>query len=166
MRFNDAIIGVLLIVFAIAEIVYTRTFPSLHGQNYGPALFPVLIGLALAGCGVLLVIKGLLIRRPGKQSAADVDGYSWVDLANVSKSQPARLNALLIVLIPLMYVLLSDVVGFIPIAFAAMLILLFRLGSSWPVAIVVAGVCTGVIQILFAKVLLVPLPAGWLQGYI
>lgn len=36
MRFNDAVIGAVLVIFAVAEILYTRTFPSLHGQAYGP----------------------------------------------------------------------------------------------------------------------------------
>jgi hypothetical protein len=30
----------------LAMIWYTRTFPEMPGQHYGPALFPVLIGTA------------------------------------------------------------------------------------------------------------------------
>ena len=42
MRLNDAVIGIALILFALAMIAYTRTFPAMPGQDYGPALFPVL----------------------------------------------------------------------------------------------------------------------------
>ena len=45
MRVNDAVIGGVLVLFALAMIWYTRTFPAMPGQDYGPALFPVLIGI-------------------------------------------------------------------------------------------------------------------------
>ena len=59
MRVNDAITGGVLVVFAVAEIAYTRTFPSLHGQKYGPDLFPMLIGVGLFICGVALIFRGI-----------------------------------------------------------------------------------------------------------
>ena len=46
-RINDAVIGASLVLFALAMIWHTRTFPAMPGQNYGPALFPVLIGIGL-----------------------------------------------------------------------------------------------------------------------
>ncbi|MFT4727379.1 MAG: putative tricarboxylic transport membrane protein [Granulosicoccus sp.] len=166
MRFNDAIIGAVLVVFAIAEITYTRTFPSLHGQNYGPNLFPTVIGVGLFGCGCILIVRGLLARRVQAPQSADSFGAHWVDLRNIAKSNPARINAALVILIPLFYVLLSDQIGFITISTAAIFILLYRLGSSFFIASLLAIVTTAVLQILFAKVLLVPLPPGWLQGLV
>lgn len=171
MRFNDAIIGAVLVGFAVAEITYTRTFPSLHGQSYGPDLFPRLIGLGLAGCGVVLIARGLIARRNARLSGSDLKGGSsagtgsvaWFDLGNITESKHARTNALLIVLSLLTYIFLSDWIGFIPLSFVTIAFLLHRLGSSAIVSIVVALVTTAVIQVLFARVLLVPLPAGWLQ---
>jgi putative tricarboxylic transport membrane protein len=165
-RFNDAIIGAVLVVFAIAEIAYTRTFPSLHGQNYGPNLFPTLIGLGLLGCGCVLIVRGLLARRVHAQETTNGSKSQWIDLSNIAESNHARINAALVILIPLLYVLLSDQIGFILLSFAAISILLYRLGSSILSASLIAVVTTAVIQILFAKVLLVPLPAGWLQGLV
>jgi len=134
MRVNDAITGAVLVVFALAEIAYTSTFPSLHGQSYGPDLFPRLIGLGLFGCGCILIMRGLLARRSNTQT-------SFFLLA---------------------YVLLSDWIGFIPLSLVIITTLLYRLGSSLVMAVLIAIATTVVIQILFAKVLLVPLPAGWL----
>ena len=57
MRFNDAIFGIVLVVFALAEIAYTQTFPRLHGQDYGPDLFPVIIGSGLIICGIILIVQ-------------------------------------------------------------------------------------------------------------
>ena len=63
MRFNDAITACALMIFAIAEIAYTQTFPSLLGQNYGPDLFPRIIGVGLIATGFLLMVRGVLQKR-------------------------------------------------------------------------------------------------------
>lgn len=150
-------------VFAVAEIAYTRTFPSLHGQKYGPDLFPMLIGVGLFICGVVLIFRGIGVRR-SSQTVASADGASWIDLGNVSAAPKARANVLLALGIILLYILFSEYTGFILFSFCAIALLLYRLGSSVLLSCVVAAATTLVIQLLFAKVLLVPLPAGLLQG--
>ena len=170
MRINDAITGAVLVIFAVAEIAYTRTFPSLHGQSYGPNLFPALIGLALAMCGLVLIIRGLIARRTTGQAivndAVNTTAVKWIDLGNIAESNHARINALLIIVFLLVYIFLSDWLGFIPLSLIIVAVMLHRLGSPLVVACSVAIVTTAVIQILFAKVLLVPLPAGLLQGIV
>ena len=174
MRFNDAITGAVLVLFAVAEIAYTRTFPSLHGQAYGPDLFPMLIGLGLLGCGCVLIVRGLYVRRLFSKGSSEKDSSktinssvnNWIDLGNIVESSHARINAVLTVVFLLLYILFSDSIGFIPLSMATLFILLYRLGSSVLVAGGIAVFTTAVIQFLFAKVLLVPLPAGWLQGIV
>ncbi len=166
MRFNDAIIGAVLVVFAIAEIAYARTFPSLFGQNYGPDLFPTIIGLGLLACGLVLIYSGLVARRSSNAVREHASIANWADLSAISSSNAARINALLIVLIPLVYILFSDTIGFALLSVTSIALLIYRMGSSILVALMVAVSATAVIQVLFAKVLLVPLPSGWLQGFI
>ena len=168
MRVNDAISGAVLVIFAAAEIAYTRTFPSLHGQSYGPDLFPALIGVALALCGMLLIFRGLLARRnpADPNGLTNGNGSKWVDVSNIADSRHARINALLIIVFLFLYITLSDLIGFIPISLCTIGFLLYRLGSSIIVACTVAIVATAVIQLLFAKILLVPLPAGLLKGFL
>ena len=162
MRVNDAISGAVLVIFAAAEIAYTRTFPSLHGQSYGPDLFPSLIGIGLAICGVLLIIRGLLARR----DPATANGRKWIDTSNIANSKHAKINALLIIVFLFLYIFFSDVIGFIPLSFCTIAFLLYRLGSSIVASVIIAVAATAVIQLLFAKILLVPLPAGLLQGLV
>ena len=159
MRFNDAIIGGVLVVFALAEIAYTLTFPSLFGQKYGPALFPQLIGFGLIASGLLLIFSGV------QQKRADPDSR-WVEAGEWLNHSQIKINLLLVILSLLAYILLSDWLGFIFTSMLILTVLLYRLGSSLPMALLIAAATTAALQLMFAKLLLVPLPAGLLQGLV
>lgn len=149
MRFNDAVIGAFLIVFAIAEIAYTTTFPSLHGQDFGPDLFPIVIGVGFIICGVVLIARGVFVR-----------GEALAALGPWAKNRRMVFNLCLLILGVIVYILLSDPIGFIPISVLLLSVLMIRLRASVAVSIIVAVVTTLVIHTLFAKLLLVPLPWG------
>lgn len=152
MRFNDSVFGVILIVFAIAEISYTRTFPRLHGQDYGPDLFPIIIGAGL------MLFGGILIARGWAQRATQpmVVVGDWAhDRGNV-------VNVFILVGSVVFYILFSTWLGFIPTALLIQTVLLVRLGSSLAASVIIAAISTMVIHSLFAKLLLVPLPWGLL----
>jgi putative tricarboxylic transport membrane protein len=152
MRFNDAVFGVLLIAFAIAEIAYTRTFPTLHGQAYGPDLFPILIGVGFLITGAVLTVRGL----------AQGAGAPWVEIGDWADRRSV-VNFILVLLALLFYILASDWLGFIPTSFLIMTVLLRRFGCGLATSLVVAALTTLGIHALFARVLLVPLPWGLLQ---
>ena len=150
MRFNDAVFGIVLIVFAVAEIAYTTTFPRLHGQNYGPDLFPTIIGLGLMVCGILLVWKGFATRATQPMMAVG----DWAqDRRNV-------LNLGLLIASIVFYILLSQWLGFLLTSLFILALLLHRLGTSWIHSLLLSAATTLIIHTLFAQVLLVPLPWG------
>lgn len=150
MRFNNAIPGAFLIVFALAEIAYATTFPGLHGQNYGPDLFPIIIGVGLLVCGGILTAKGVAQRT----TVPMVEIGDWaLDRRNVA-------NVIILLGCIVFYILLSDSLGFIPTSLLILTVLLTRFGSTWRTSITVAFATTFIIHTLFAKVLLVPLPWG------
>lgn len=150
MRFNNVIPGGVLILFALAVIAYARTFPSLHGQNYGPDLFPMLIGVGLLLCGGILIAQGISQRA----TVPMVDIGDWAqDRGNIA-------NVVILFGSMVFYILASDALGFIPISLLIMTVQLVRFGSSWANSIVIAVITTFVIHTLFAKLLLVPLPWG------
>jgi putative tricarboxylic transport membrane protein len=153
MRLNDAVFGVLLIVFAIAEIAYTRTFPSLHGQAYGPDLFPILIGVGFLITGAVLTFQGLAQRA----------GHTLLEVGAWAADRRNVVNFALVLLALLFYIAASEWLGFILTAFIIMLVLLKSFGSGWVAAVVIATLTTLCIHTLFARVLLVPLPWGLLQ---
>ena len=67
MKLNDAVWGALLLLLGAAVLVHVQAFPTIPGQQVGPALFPGLVAAGLGVCGVLLIVKGL--RRRAAASA-------------------------------------------------------------------------------------------------
>ena len=157
MRFNDAVIGSVLIVFASAMIAFTRTFPALPGQDYGPALFPTLIGIGLIVAGGIMVAGGIARRR----TEPWFEGGPWLR----SGPHAARFISVLVGL--LAYILVSDWLGFIltSLILLTVWLVLFRGGKPLSSFVIALGV-TLVVNYAFTNLLLVPLPLGLLQPVI
>ncbi len=153
MRFNSAVFGVVLLLFSAAMMAYTRTFPEMPGQDYGPALFPLLIGIALSICGVLLVFQGIRSRR----------NVPLVVLGDWAHEPRQRVNFALVVAALIFYIAVSEYLGFVPTAFVILAVLLVRFGTPLVTSLSVAAAATLVVHTLFARFLLVPLPWGLLQ---
>jgi len=153
-RLNDAVSGVVLVLFALAIILYARTFPAMPGQNYGPALFPTLIGIGLALSGAILIVGGL--RRLRTEPL--IDGGTWL------RSRRHLASFLAVTLGLLLYILVSDWLGFILTALPLLFgwLLLFRGGKPLS-SLAIALAVTLVVDYAFSQLLLVPLPLGLLQ---
>ncbi|MDX1541711.1 MAG: tripartite tricarboxylate transporter TctB family protein [Geminicoccaceae bacterium] len=159
MRVNDAITGAVLIVFAALMIGYAQTtFPSMPGQDYGPALFPTLIGAGFVVSGLILIAGGLVRRR---RFEPWFEGGAWFNSPHHLACFGAVIGGLLI------YILVSDWFGFIPTMVVLLTgwLVLFRDGR-WISSAVIAVLVTLVINYAFTQFLLVPLPLGLLQPII
>jgi putative tricarboxylic transport membrane protein len=152
-RVNDAITGVMLVLFALAMIAYTRTFPAMPGQDYGSALFPVLIGIGFIICGVILIVGGLARRRTEPMFG----GGEWLRSPHHVAGFLTMVGGLVF------YILVSGWLGFIPTAllllFGWLVLLRRRPASSLALALVVVLA----VDYVFKSLLLVPLPLGLLQ---
>ena len=155
MRFNDAVIGVvLLIVFGLAVFIHSQTsFPGLPGQDYGPAFFPSIIGTLFCLCGVILIVGGIAKRRE----------VGLVALGEWATSPHHVINFFTVIVALLFYILTVDFLGFIPTALVITVVLMLRFGVKILPATAMALASTLIIHFLFYKVLLVPLPWGLLQ---
>ena len=103
MRFNDALIGAVLLLLAAVIFWLTRGYPQMPGQHYGPALFPRLIAGGLAACGTVLVVSGLRqLRR-----------HPWLDFDEWTRAPGHLLDVALVLVGILVYILLSDHLGFL-----------------------------------------------------
>jgi putative tricarboxylic transport membrane protein len=155
MRANDAICGIVLIALSVLMIALTANFPDFPGQKYGPALFPRVLGSGLIVCGGLLIWKHYRSAQPGAH---------WVALAPWTR-EPWRLGSfVLMLLLLLLYIFVSETVGFIPMALVFLLALFLWLGVRPPIAVVTALITTVAIHEFFSTLLRVPLPRGWLDS--
>lgn len=154
MRVNDAVLGLALLLLAGTMIWLTTYFPSFPGQDYGPELFPRLLGGGLVLCGLLLVGRGLAARRRGE---------AWVDLAPWWFRGGQALSFLSMPLAVVAYLLFAETLGFIPLAFALLLALFLWFGERPVRAVPVALVATLVVHWFFSGMMRVPLPRGLLN---
>jgi putative tricarboxylic transport membrane protein len=158
MKFNDAVIGLFFVLFGALLFYVTHDFPPMPGQDYGPDLFPRVIGVVMAFAGAILVAKGLRERRAGAPWAVP---FEWM------RDGGAISNFLLVVAVLAFYVFVSDRLGFLITGFlclAALLVWLRGL-ATWASSGAIALLSVIVIQFFFGQFLRVPLPWGVLQAY-
>jgi len=154
-RANDIISGLVLILLSLAMIALTINFPAFPGQKYGPSLFPRILGTGVIICGVFIIWNGLRARRAGAP---------WVEIAPWVH-EPWRVGSFLLTLaMLLLYILVSETVGFILISLVFLGSLFLWLGVRPIAAVAPAVIATISIQYFFGTLLRVPLPRGWLTN--
>lgn len=153
MRFNDTVLGLALALLGAAVAWQAGGFPSRPGMIFGPSLFPTIIGLGLAGCGVLLAGRKLL----------SGDRTPWYVTPDWGRSLYHVAGIPVIVALILFYVWVSPALGFTPTMFLVLLaaMLWFRA----PVLRALAAAAGGAAGIFvgFDLLLRVPLPVGPLE---
>lgn len=153
MKVNDALSGALLALLAVAVLFAVKDYPSIPGQDIGPAAFPSLLAGLLLVCSAVLVLRGVQNRAA-----------PWVAPGAWLRSPRHLLNVGLVIGGLALYVAVSDTVGFIPLSLLILSALFLALRVRPLLVLPVALVATLAIHAVFYKLLRVPLPWGWLQG--
>jgi putative tricarboxylic transport membrane protein len=148
MRINDAVIGAALLVFAIAVFAIARTFPAIPGQDYGAAVFPMVIAVGLGGCGAVLVASGM------RHWEGAVSWGGW------ARTHHAWAKLAVVAALVVFYIFGASILGFVPTSGIILLVFLMTMGVRWWIAIVVSIAVTLLIQQTFVGLLRVPLPLG------
>jgi putative tricarboxylic transport membrane protein len=152
-RIDDRLLGVIFCLLGIAVVRHSAGFPGIPGQYYGPALFPTVIGWGFVGCGAVLLFAGL--RRVGLRGAL-LAFPDW-------RVSPRGLLGVLVMLAAIVaFAFLGDRVGFQILAFATLALLYAIAGRRIIRSIMAAGAVTVLMELLFGKLLRVPLPRGLL----
>lgn len=158
MKLNDSVWGALAVLLGAAILIHIRNFPTIPGQEYGPALFPGVIAVGLLVCGVGLIVKGIAARR---QHGADA---AWIAWDGWTRSHRHLLAFGVVIGVNALYILAADRLGFIltGVLYLAALFAVFGVRTRWiaPLAII----ATLVVHSAFYKLLHVPLPWGVLEG--
>ena len=155
MKFNDAVIGIFLMLLGAVILVIVQSYPQIPGQNVGPALFP---GLIAAG----LCIGGLMLTVSGWRARARVPWLEWEDWVR----SPRHVRALVVLLgSVLFYMVVAQSLGFIFTSMLILVCLFYSLELPLGRSVLIAVIATLVIHFAFYKLLRVPLPWGILINY-
>ena len=157
MKFDDAVWGVLIAALGAVLLVYVQGFPTIPGQHVGAGLFPGFVGAGLAGCGLVLLGRGLRARR------ADGGRQAWMHMPAWAGSPRHAAAFGVLVAVNLLYLLAVDRLGFVLTGFVYLAATMSALGVRPSRALPLAVALTLAIHFCFYKLLRVPLPWGLLQ---
>jgi putative tricarboxylic transport membrane protein len=160
----DLVGGLLSALLGAAVLLHVRGFPELPEGQPGPALFPGIIGALFVIFGLILVLRAALARRRAVRALGEGRTGETANTGDGSARITARgrLDALAVLGSVVAYLLLAEPLGFMLTMGALLFLLTWRLGARPVTALVAAVATTGVIVLIFEKVLLVPLPPGLL----
>jgi len=165
MQLSDRVTGLFLVALGGLAAYGGSRLPPVPGQQIGPEVFPMFVGISLAFCG------GLIAAGVGRsyEDEAEAD-LARISAENESDGRPAAAHHSrwweLRVLIPpallLFYYFVVDRLGFLPTAGVLVLIASLALGARARLAIPLAIGAPLFVNLLFLKLLRVPLPSGML----
>jgi putative tricarboxylic transport membrane protein len=155
MRANDAISGMVFGVLGIAMVILANRLPAFPGQKYGPDLFPKIIGGLFIACALMLLFRGLAVRRQGEP-------WFYGD-ARISGARALQNTGLILASI-VVYTLVADAVGFIITSFVIMMVLFVAFGVPALRALLIAATMTVAFHWFFAVLFRIPLPRGILTN--
>jgi putative tricarboxylic transport membrane protein len=156
MRLPDRVTGLFLVGLGSLAAYGGSLLPPVPGQPVGPNVFPIVIGIGLAVCGLMIAFgightfeeaEELVPFEPGQQAAAP-------------RGKLYGLRALLPPALLLFYVLVADRLGFILTAGLIVLATSTALGARLKLSVPLAILAPIGVHLIFAKLLRVPLPIG------
>lgn len=155
MRLGDLPLGLLVAALGIGVWAGAQQLPTMAYFAYGPGFFPGLIGLLLAGSGLVLAARGL----------AGGAEHRLVERAPWTRAPRHRLDVALVLGGAAGYALLVDRLGFLPTALLLSWLLIGRLWGRPLLALPIALSATLAVHQTFTELLLVPLPWGLLEPW-
>jgi len=159
MRLPDRVTGLFLVGLGGAAAYGGWLLPPVPGQPVGPNVFPLVIGIGLALCG-LMIAFGIGHTFEEEEELVPFEGGQ--PIAAQPRGRFFGLRALLPPALLIFYVVAVDRVGFIPTAALIVLATSTALGARLKLSIPLAILAPIGIHLIFYKVLRVPLPAGLL----
>lgn len=160
MKFPASVNSAIAIALGVFLIVASRNFQDVRGIEYGPGLFPTLIGIALILAGLALVVGRLFV---SSESQALLPDRSLDKAPHNSSTRHSVFALLLHIAAVVFYILAADELGFL----ITMSVLLF--GLLWWFdrrvlrALAIAIIASFALHAFFYQLMSVPLPWGVLE---
>jgi putative tricarboxylic transport membrane protein len=165
MRLSDRVTGPFMVALGALAAYGGSRLPPVPGQQIGPDVFPLVVGSGLVICGAMIAFG--IGRHYEEEAEADLAKITSQLATDTGGGDQPRawwrgLKALVPPALLLFYVLVVERLGFLPTASAIVLITSLALGGRLRLAIPMAIGAPLVVNLVFAKLLRVPLPSGFL----
>ena len=158
MKISDQTSGIMLALLGAASFWGGSRLPPMPGQQVGPSVFPMVIGAGLVLLGVMIAMRWGQSFEDAAE--AELAQHSERDLEAERYAEARRWLVLLPPGLLIFYYLISEHLGFVPTAALMIASLAFALGANRRHIIPVAIIGSIVVQLVFVKLLRVPLPPG------
>jgi putative tricarboxylic transport membrane protein len=164
MRLSDRVTGPFMVALGALAAYGGSRLPPVPGQQIGPDVFPLVVGSGLVICGAMIAFGiGRHYEEEAEADLAKITGQLATETGDGNQRAWWRgLKALVPPALLLFYVLVVERLGFLPTAAAIVLITSLALGARLRLALAMAIGAPLVVNLVFAKLLRVPLPSGFL----
>lgn len=155
MKRADFFIGCLGMALTLYIWITTANFPEDQVVQVGPAFFPRMLAIGLGLTSLSLIIQAIIKVAEKKQEDT-----------SLSLRDPGIRRALIALAATIIYCLLLEIVGFIPLSIIYLLLLMLLLKEKNYVQMFITSVAvTGVLYAVFNLLLNITLPLGSLYGF-
>jgi putative tricarboxylic transport membrane protein len=161
MRLSDRVTGLFTFGLGAASAYGGWLLPPVPGQPVGPNVFPLVVGIGLCLCGLMIALG--IGHQFEEEAEADLAAHSDMptdEQVLASHSTFYKLRVLIPPALLVFYMLLVERLGFYVTAAAIILIAALSFGARPRLAVPVALLAPVVVHLVFYKLLRVPLPAG------
>jgi putative tricarboxylic transport membrane protein len=165
MQLSDRVTGLFMVALGGLAAYGGSRLPPVPGQQIGPDVFPLVVGIGLAICGAMIAFGiGRHYEEEAEADLAKITGQV-ATATGAADAPPAWWHGLKALVPPgllLFYVFAVDRLGFLPTAAVMVLITSLALGARLRLAVAMAIGAPLLVNLIFAKLLRVPLPSGLL----
>ena len=147
-KLSELHLGVLTALGGIALLFASAHFMPMPGQAYGAGTMPRLLGWSAIALGAFMIGTSLKhLPEMLKPHLSD-----WVRTPRLALAAAAVLATIVF------YIAFAETIGFIPVSFISLLVLMLVLRTRPLAALIASAVCTFAVYYGFSRLLMVPLP--------
>ena len=163
MQISDRVTGLFMVALGGLAAYGGSRLPPVPGQQIGPNVFPLVVGIGLAICGGMIAFGiGRTYEEEAEADLAKIQIATGTDKDDRAHSWWQGLRVLLPPALLLFYVFAVDRIGFLPTAAFVVLAVSLALGARLRLAVAMAIGAPLFVNLVFSKLLRVPLPSGLL----
>jgi putative tricarboxylic transport membrane protein len=149
---KDLIGGGIFTALGVLIFILTFGFPTLEKGHPGPSLFPRILAVLFIFFAGIVLLRGWRTRVETLQSAPEED-------FEVPRNYFSPIFVLILIVV---YMTLSNWLGFFITSTLILFLMMIKLGVPYLRSVVISILLTLFVNLMFYKILRVPLPMGFL----